>query len=458
MANVLVVDDESLMRWALKQRLENDGHAVVEAATGAEALARFREGVDLVVLDYCLPDATGTELVKQLKAIDPEPPVILLTAHASIELAVDSMRGGAYHYARKTEDLREIPSLVARALETTRFSRELRSRLAREREAHGLGTIVGSSEAIRAVKALIRRVATRTTTVLITGESGTGKDLVAHALHSESRRAGSPFMNITCSALPESLLENELFGHERGAFTDAQKQKKGLLEQADGGTVFLDEIGDVSLGVQAKLLRFLEEKAFRRLGGTGDVRPDVRVIAATNRDLAQAVRAGAFREDLLYRLSVVDIELPPLRERDGDVELLTQYFLLRFRAELGIEVTGVTDGALRKLKAHPWPGNVRELRNTLERAVLLHECRMLEADHIRLVEPLRQVERRYELPPDGVDFREIERSLVETALRRTRGNQSRAAALLHMTRDQIRHRMMKFDLASPAGEQEAEAS
>jgi transcriptional regulator with GAF, ATPase, and Fis domain len=265
-------------------------------------------------------------------------------------------------------------------------------------------------------------------------------------------------MNITCSALPESLLENELFGHERGAFTDAQKQKKGLLEQADGGTVFLDEIGDVSLGVQAKLLRFLEEKAFRRLGGTGDVRPDVRVIAATNRDLAQAVRAGAFREDLLYRLSVVDIELPPLRERDGDVELLTQYFLLRFRAELGIEVTGVTDGALRKLKAHPWPGNVRELRNTLERAVLLHECRMLEADHIRLVEPLRQVERRYELPPDGVDFREIERSLVETALRRTRGNQSRAAALLHMTRDQIRHRMMKFDLASPAGEQEAEAS
>jgi two-component system, NtrC family, response regulator AtoC len=458
MPNVLVVDDESLMRWSLRKRMEDAGHAVVEAATGAEALQRFREGTDVVLLDYRLPDTNGRALIKQLKAIDPEPPVILLTAHASIEHAVDAMQEGAYYYAQKTVDLDNVPVLVERALESTRLNRELRTLLARERAAYGLGNLIGASDSIRAVKVLVHRVAEKATTVLLAGESGTGKDLVARAIHAESGRAGGPFMNITCSALPESLLENELFGHERGAFTDAQRQKSGLLEQANGGTVFLDEIGDVSLGVQAKLLRFLEEKVFRRLGGVSDVRPDVRVIAATNRDLRQAVREGRFREDLLYRLSVVDIELPPLRDRKGDVEILAKYFVDRFNKEFRTKVTGVTSRALGMLDAHWWPGNVRELRNTMERAMLLHDCEVLDVDHFKIAEPVRAEHRPYDLPVDGIDFRDLERELIKTALERTQGNQSRAAALLHMTRDQIRHRMAKFDLVVRVDDVDAEAS
>jgi len=448
MPNVLVVDDEELMRHSLRQRIQEAGHNVVEASTGAEALARFREGVDVVLLDYYLPDAVGSDVVRGLREIDPEPPIIFLTAHASIQRAVDSMKTGVYYYATKMIGLEQIFLLVERALETTRLAREVRTLHARERAAYGVGHLIGMSEAIRAVKILVRRIAERTTTVLLSGESGTGKDLVARAIHSESKRVGGPFMNITCSALPENLLENELFGHEREAFTDARRQKKGLLEQANGGTVFLDEIGDVSLGVQAKLLRFLEEKTFRRLGGIVEVQPDVRVIAATNRDLGHAVRNGTFREDLLYRLSVVDIDLPPLRERRGDVEILTDYFVARFNKELGTQVKAITAPALRSLNAHPWPGNVRELRNTVERAMLLHDCDLLDVEHLTIAEPVRQGTRHYELPVDGVDFRDIERELVETALRRTGGNQSRAAALLHMSRDQMRHRMEKFNLVA----------
>jgi DNA-binding NtrC family response regulator len=452
MPNILIVDDESLVRWSLRARMEAAGHLVTEASNGAEALARFQEGVDLVLLDYRLPDTNGAELVKRFKALDPEPPVILLTAHAAVEDAVDSMRNGAYYYAQKTTDLANVPLLVERALETTRLAREVRTLLVRERERHGLANIIGDSEPMRAVNAIIRRVINRMTTVLLTGESGTGKDLVARALHAESVRAGGPFLNITCSALPENLLENELFGHERGAFTDAQQKKPGLLEQANGGTVFLDEIGDVSLGVQAKLLRFLEEKAFRRLGGTADVRPDVRVIAATNRNLGDAVRAGTFREDLLYRLSVMDVELPPLREREGDVPLLANFFVSRFNQELRTSVTSISTEAIAKLQAHSWPGNVRELRNTLERAMLLFDAEVLEPEHLRMAQPVRDINRRYELPPDGVDLLEVERDLVTTALVRTRGNQSRAAALLRITRDQIRHRMLKFNLGRPQAE------
>jgi len=407
MPNVLVVDDENLIRWSIRQRLERTGHTVVEATTGAEGLERFREGVDLVLLDHRLPDANGSDLVKQFKAIDPQPPVILLTAHATIACAVDSIKDGAYHYAEKSLDLRDVPALVEKALETTRMNRELHALLARERATYGLGSLIGASEAIRSVKVLLLRVAERMATVLLTGETGTGKDLAARALHAESGRAGAPFMNITCSALPDSLLENELFGHERGAFTDAQRQKRGLFEQADGGTVFLDEIGDVSLGVQAKLLRFLEEKTFRRLGGASEMRPDVRVIAATNRDLVRAVREGTFREDLLYRLSVVDVALPSLRDREGDVRLLTHYFVDRFNRELGTTVTGVTEPALRKLEAHWWPGNVRELRNTIERAMLLFDCDVLDVDHLKIAAPVRDVANTYELPVEGIDYREI---------------------------------------------------
>jgi DNA-binding NtrC family response regulator len=456
MPNVLVVDDDTLVRWTLRERLQTAGHTVLEAGTGAEALERFREGVDLVLLDQRLPDINGDDVLRRLKAIDPEPPVILLTAHASVEQAVGSMKDGAFYYSRKSTDLRDVPLLVERALETTRMTRELRVLLAREREAYGLGGLIGTSAAIRAVKTLVRRVAARPTTVLLTGESGTGKDLVARALHAESARAGGPFLNITCSALPEHLLENELFGHERGAFTDAQRQKRGLLEETAGGTVFLDEIGEASPGAQAKLLRFLEEKAFRRLGGSTDIHADVRIIAATNRELGEAVVTGAFREDLLYRLAIVRIEMPSLRDHPEDLPILTDYFIQRFNKELGTQVTGVTDGVQNLLAAHSWPGNVRELKNALERAMLLFDCTVLDERCIQLARPARKPKPAFDLPIEGVDFLEIERELVDSALRRTRGNQSRAAALLHMTRDQIRHRMLKFNLTSGEEERDTE--
>jgi len=309
--------------------------------------------------------------------------------------------------------------------------------------------IVGASRAMDDVRALLRKIVrSPATTILITGENGTGKDLVAKVLHYQSARAGAAFMNITCSALAESLLESELFGHERGAFTDAHKQKKGLLELADGGTVFLDEIGEMGPSLQAKLLRFLEDKSFKRVGGSEDVRVDVRIIAATNRDLQRMVREGRFREDLYYRLRVVPVELPPLRNRRGDVPLLVDLFLRKFTRELGREIDEVSREALAALEAYDWPGNVRELRNTVERAVLLAEGRTLGLDDLRLPcpvtgdEPLR-------LSPTGIGFEELERSLVRQALEMADWNKAHAARLLGMPRDWLRYRIEKFGLREP---------
>src|SRR5512142_1896274 len=318
-ATILVVDDESLVRWSLSERFQQDGHRVLDAGTGREALEKAAEGVDVVLLDYKLPDFDGLTVLKRLKEADRDLPVILLTAHSTVELAVEAMKQGAYHYANKPFNLDEVSLTVAKALETTRLRREVRALRASESAPYAFDRIVGNSKATADLKALLRKVAASpASTVLLTGESGTGKDLAAKVIHYNSDRASRPFMNITCSALPEALLESELFGHERGAFTDARQQKIGLLEQADGGTVFLDEIGEMAPALQAKLLRFLEEKAFRRVGGSQDIRVDVRIVAATNRNLEEAVKEGRFREDLYYRLRVLPVVLPPLREREGD--------------------------------------------------------------------------------------------------------------------------------------------
>jgi transcriptional regulator with PAS, ATPase and Fis domain len=311
---------------------------------------------------------------------------------------------------------------------------------------------VGESDPIRRVKTLIPRVAASpASTVLITGESGTGKDLVARAIHQGSDRSGQPFVNITCSALPAALLESELFGHERGAFTDAKARKEGLLQQASGGTVFLDEIGEMQPSLQAKLLRFLEDKVFRPVGGSTEYHSDVRVVAATNVDLRKAVREGEFREDLYYRLAVVTIHLPPLRERNGDIDLLVAYFLDRFNRDLGKHVRRIEPAALSELRTYPWPGNVRELRNALERAVLLAESDTLGRGDFELGGSALDDD-EYRLPAGGVNIRELERSLVEQALERTGGNQTRAARLLGMNRDQIRYRMQRYGLLPARGD------
>ena len=300
-ATILVVDDEALIRWSLSERLKAEGYDVLEAETGRAALDKLPEGVDLMLLDYRLPDTDGVTVLRKAKEFDPDILVILLTAYASVETAVEAMKLGAYHFANKPFNLDEVSATVARALETTRLRREVRQFKTNAARPYSLQRVVGASPAMTALRHLVARIAVSpASTVLLTGESGTGKDLVAKVIHYASDRSSKPFMNITCSALPEQLLESELFGHERGAFTDARMQKKGLLETADGGTVFLDEIGEMTPGLQAKLLRFLEEKSFKRVGGSSDIRVDVRVVAATNRDLEKEVEKHQFRADLFF--------------------------------------------------------------------------------------------------------------------------------------------------------------
>jgi two-component system response regulator AtoC len=447
-AAILIVDDEDLIRWSLRERLKADGYDIREAADGKAALQEFSEGVDLVLLDYRLPDTDGLSILREMKRIDPDILVILLTSFVSVETAVEAMKLGAFHFANKPFNLDEIAAMVARALETTRLRREVKHLRDNEARPYSLRAIVGESDTMEALRQLVAKVAASpASTVLLTGESGTGKDLVAKTIHYSSARAARPFMNITCSALPEQLLESELFGHERGAFTDARLQKRGLLESADGGTVFLDEIGEMVPALQAKLLRFLEEKSFKRVGGAGDIRVDVRVVAATNRNLEEQVAKGGFRSDLYYRLNVLPIRLPALREHADDVPALVSFFMDAFNSEFKKRITGISAKATTLLKTYGWPGNVRELRNVVERAMLLAEGPQLEAHDFGALTAGAQGGDPFELPAAGVDLEELERSLVVQALRRSGGNQTKAAALLGINRDQIRYRIEKFGLS-----------
>jgi two-component system, NtrC family, response regulator AtoC len=448
-ATILVVDDEPLIRWSLTERLKSEGYDLLEADTGRAALEKLPEGVDLVLLDYRLPDTDGVSILRKVKEFDQDILVILLTAYASVETAVEAMKLGAYHFANKPFNLDDVAATVERALETTRLRREVRQFRTNAARPFSLQRIVGASAEITALRHLVARVAVSpASTVLLTGESGTGKDLLAKVIHYSSDRSSKPFMNITCSALPEQLLESELFGHERGAFTDARMQKKGLLEMADGGTVFLDEIAEMTPALQAKLLRFLEEKSFKRVGGAADIRVDVRVIAATNRELEKEVAQHRFRADLFFRLNVLPITAPPLRAHAEDIPLLAEYFIDLFNTEFRKKVLGTTPAAYKMLHSYGWPGNVRELRNVIERAMLLCDGNRLDAADFTGMTKTVRADNEFELPSTGVDLEKLERSLVIQALKRSNGNQTKAGTLLGLNRDQIRYRIEKFGLST----------
>ena len=452
-ATVLVVDDEPLIRWSLVNRLKEEGYRTLEAGTANDAVAQHRDhGADLILLDYAMPDANGLAVLKQVKDTDPDTLVIMLTANTEVGIAVEAMKSGAFHYANKPFDLDEVMLLVEKALETTQLRREVRVLRARQAQPYGLDSIVGESDSIKTVRALLQKIGVSpASTVLLTGESGSGKDLAAKVIHYSSGRASKPFMNITCSALPETLLESELFGHERGAFTGADRQKRGLLESADGGTVVLDEIGEMVPLLQAKLLRFLEEKSFKRVGSSQDVKVDVRVIAATNRSLQEEVKKGHFREDLFYRLNVMAVPLPPLRERRDDIPLLINHYIDSFNTEFRKKIRGMAPSVMAALQSYGWPGNVRELRNAVERAMLLAETNELDESHFPMLSATEaELTTGFALPAGGINLEAIERSLVVQALERSHWNQTKAASLLGVNRDQIRYRIEKFGLAKPA--------
>ncbi|MCZ6692071.1 MAG: sigma-54 dependent transcriptional regulator [Planctomycetota bacterium] len=449
---ILVIEDEKLIRYSLSERLSKEGYEVGEAGDGRTGLRLLgEEEFDLLVLDYRLPDTDGLKVLEKVRDDFSEVPVILMTAYSTVENAVEAMRLGAFSYLTKPFNMDEMVMNIQKALETTELRREVRRLRESHKEAFGMGRLIGQSPKMVEIYSMVEKI-TRSgaSTILLQGESGTGKDLLAKGIHYSSDRANSAFMTITCSALPDQLLESELFGHEKGAFTDAKSEKKGLFHLADRGTVFLDEIGDMPLALQSKLLRFLEERAFKRVGGVKDIHVDVRIIAATNRDLEAEVKKERFREDLYYRLKIIPIEMPPLRDRTEDIPLLVKCFVDGFHKEFKKKVRGVSEVALAHLKDYPWPGNVRELRNAIERAMILGEKEWLGPEDFPLF-PSRDRPPRggalLTLPREGIRFEELEKDLVRQALEQTRGNQSKAARLLGMTRDQIRYRIEKFQLS-----------
>ncbi len=448
---IVVVDDEQLFRSWLNEHLGAAGYAVLEAATGREALRlAAEESPRLMLLDLRLPDADGLELVSQLHEIDRDLVVVIVTAYGQVKTAVRAVKAGAYHFLEKPVDLDDLLITIEKGLEAQSLRREVAVLREQHRWRFANVEFVGRSLAVRQLAETLEKVArTESATVLLQGESGTGKDLVARAIHAHSSRKDKPFLEVNCTTLPEQLVEAELFGHERGAFTDARERKKGLAELADGGTLLLDEIGDMPLGAQVKLLRFLEDSRFKRLGGTSDIPVNVRVIAATNQDLGRATEEGKFRSDLYYRLKVVDLYIPPLRERREDCAPLALYFIEQLARDLKREPPTITPEAISVLEAYSWPGNIRELRNVLERALILEDTQEIRPEHlpaeIRSAAP--SSDRRdgiVQIPAQGLRMEDLERSVIEQALTRTGGNVARAARLLGLSRDTLRYRMKKY--------------
>jgi DNA-binding NtrC family response regulator len=478
---ILVVDDERLVRWSLQQKCTEWGYEVVEAAAGEPALQLVqRESPDLVLLDVRMPSLNGIEVLEQIKKGPGAPAVIMITADPQLDDVKSALKLGAYDFVGKPLDFDELHVAIQNALEANRLRSEVQSLRGEVRRRTGYHEVVAVSPKMTELMSFVQRVAvSEATTILIQGESGTGKDLIAKAIHYESSRQNGPFVAINCSAIPETLMEAELFGHEKGAFTDAKQMKKGLFETADGGTLFLDEIGELSPLLQAKLLRVLEDQVIRRVGGVRDLQVDVRVVAASNRDLERAVREGHFRQDLYYRLAIIAVFIPPLRERTEDILPLVDFFIAWYNRKFKKSVRGISAETRRLLLAHNWPGNVRELKNSIERAMILEDEPVLRPVYMpfavgdaarsgltafehtsssadgggKQLANGRVLPRLY-IPEEGTSLEEVERAMVELAMRQANGNQTHAARLLDISRDALRYKLKKFELV-PGDEEEA---
>jgi two-component system, NtrC family, response regulator AtoC len=477
---ILIVDDEKLVRWALTQKCEEFGYQHLEAATGEEALRALQgDTVDGVLLDVHLPDMSGLEVLEKLRQAGETRSIIMMTADPQLDDVKAALRMGAYDFVSKPINFEELSVTLQNALEAGSLRTEVESLRGEVRRRAGYHDVIGVSRKITELMKFVNKVAaSEATTILIQGESGTGKDLVAKAIHYRSSRAERPFVAINCSAIPETLIEAELFGHEKGAFTDAKAMKKGLFEVADGGTLFLDEIGELSSLLQAKLLRVLEDQVIRRVGGVRDIQVEVRVIAASNRDLEREVREGRFRQDLYYRLAIISIFLPALRERKDDIIPLVDFFLAHYNRKFRKSVQGLTEETRRLLLNYDWPGNVRELKNALERAMILEEGNQLKPDDLPFSvasgrsnailgegplsasQETQPAPGKRRLPPlsipeGGTSLEDVEHALVELALQQSHGNQIKAAKLLNISRDALRYKMKKFGLSHSEEEEPA---
>jgi len=458
LAKILVVDDERGMREFLNIMLQKEGYGVTSAGSGKEALEYISQKTfDIVITDIRMPDITGIDIIKTVKESTPETIVIMITAYASTETAVEAMKQGAYDYITKPFKIEEIKLIVRNALEKRRLREEnliLKKKIEEWTATGFIGGIVGKSPSVIRIIELMVKIADSPSNVLITGESGTGKELIARAIHHYSYRKDRPFVAINCSAIPEGLFESELFGHIKGAFTGAIANKEGIFESANGGTIFLDEIGDIPQSFQVKLLRVLDDKIIKRVGGNQEIKIDVRIVAATNKDLKKAIAEGTFREDLFYRLDVIPIEMPPLRERKEDISLLIEHFLSKFNRILGGEVKSTSPDAMERLVNHSWKGNVRELENVIERAVTLGSGPVID---LKIIEECLQRTIPYktrisvDIPLDGIDLEglltEIEKDLLLKALDKARGVKKDAAELLRLDFRSFRYRLAKYNLS-----------
>jgi DNA-binding NtrC family response regulator len=450
---ILVIDDDRLIRWSLREKLTARGYAFAEAETIASGLlAADAEAPDLVLLDMKLPDGKGTDALEEIRRTWPDLPVIMITAYGVIEDVVTAMRRGAYDFVTKPFDDPKLESTIAHALEAVSLKTTIAAYKRMKQGTFDPGTIVAASPVMRRILEMARRIAeSETAIVLLQGESGTGKDLLAQAIHAWSRRREAPFFPINCSAIPAHLLESELFGYEKGAFTDAKSRKRGLVELADGGTLFLDEISSLDLGLQAKLLRFLESRTFRRVGGLADIEVDLRVVAATNQDLDRLSREDRFRKDLFYRLHVCPLVLPPLSARKDDILPLARHFIAHYNRAFNKSTLGLSPEAERTIVDYPWPGNIRELRNAVERAMIFEDGETISPAHLPIRTPSEAFpETETACPPPaagrGLSLAETERTAVGQALEKTGGNVSRAARLLGIGRDALRYKIRKYGI------------